>query len=639
MDVASPRLAPAGQTKRNADGETPSLRHRMTKKVRHGITVKEKLHWLKMQDAQPDLGNRALAKLAKVQPCQIRDWKKLRERLEVASSCRRRLVGSGRKAKYPFMERAVYRHFLSHRAKGLAVLDDVNDLVDDEVVVNPFYAEAPVPPEELQAAEEDDAAEEAAEAVEEEWNAHEEGGEAGECNDDDDDWWRPGRYDGEECEEWNAGADEQVTVRQCIVRLADAVSEFVIHSLQIPTAKQHTTFADEQGEGCMLAAGRHGDCGRRRGRGEAEHRLPPSSLPSSPFFPPSSSLLTCSLPLYRPSPLPLCPAFPPLPPLIYFTPFLPFLFPPASPSFPPLLPLILPPAVHYASPLLTHLSSCSPSSPLLTPPSSPVYPLFLLSFLLNSSEPQLPVLLDKGTRDGKTRWKGGKAGNRRKDTLPPSVPPPLCPPPLSLPLCPFPLLSLPLCFPPPLALPPSIPPPHCPSPCVPPLLSIPLSVPPPICPSPPVSPPLSHPLGENEGGSAGKEQEQVGVETKGVPERGGVHGWERRGTWGKRWLTWCVALTYLWMGVNMAEGGGKQGRGRGNAWQKEGGSRAEGGGKQGIGRGEKGRREGGSREEGGGKCGGGSEEARGRDGRSREEGGGKQGGGRGEAGRREWGSR
>ncbi|CAI5956190.1 unnamed protein product [Closterium sp. NIES-64] len=91
---------PQGQTKRNADGETPSPRHHMTKKVRHGITVKEKLQWLKMQDAQPDLGNRALAKLAKVQPCQIRDWKKLRERLEVASSCRRRLVGSGRKAKY-----------------------------------------------------------------------------------------------------------------------------------------------------------------------------------------------------------------------------------------------------------------------------------------------------------------------------------------------------------------------------------------------------------------------------------------------------------------------------------------------------------------------------------------------------------
>ncbi|CAI5952360.1 unnamed protein product [Closterium sp. NIES-65] len=201
-------MRPQGQTKRNADGETPSPRHRMTKKVRHGITVKEKLHWLKMQDAQPDLGNRALAKLTKVQPCQIRDWKKLRERLEVASSCRRRLVGVVVRAKEKgWMDESLVQDWITQDKGEVEVLDDVNDLVDDEVVVNPFYAEAPVPPKELQAAEEDDAAEEAAEAVEEEWNAPEEGGEAGECNDDDDDWWRPGRYDGEECEEWNAGAD------------------------------------------------------------------------------------------------------------------------------------------------------------------------------------------------------------------------------------------------------------------------------------------------------------------------------------------------------------------------------------------------------------------------------------------------
>ncbi|CAI7865788.1 unnamed protein product [Closterium sp. NIES-53] len=84
-------------------------------------TAKEKLHWLKMQDSQPDLSNRALAKLAKVQPCQIRDWKKMREPLEVSSSCRRRLMGAGRKSKFPFMERAVYRQFLKHRGRGLAV--------------------------------------------------------------------------------------------------------------------------------------------------------------------------------------------------------------------------------------------------------------------------------------------------------------------------------------------------------------------------------------------------------------------------------------------------------------------------------------------------------------------------------------
>ncbi|CAI7911515.1 unnamed protein product [Closterium sp. NIES-54] len=115
------RNRPHGQQKRNADADPPSPRHRMTKRQRKGITAKEKLHWLKMQDSQPDLSNRALAKLAKVQPCQIRDWKKMRERLEVSSSCRRRLMGAGRKSKFPFMERAVYSQFLKHRGRGLAV--------------------------------------------------------------------------------------------------------------------------------------------------------------------------------------------------------------------------------------------------------------------------------------------------------------------------------------------------------------------------------------------------------------------------------------------------------------------------------------------------------------------------------------
>ncbi|CAI7780189.1 unnamed protein product [Closterium sp. NIES-54] len=113
---------PQGQQKRNADADPPSPRHRMTKHQRKGITAKEKLHWLKMQDSQPDLSNRALAKLANVQPCQIRDWKKMRERLEVSSSCRRCLMGAGRKSKFLFMERAVYRQFLKHRGRGLAVL-------------------------------------------------------------------------------------------------------------------------------------------------------------------------------------------------------------------------------------------------------------------------------------------------------------------------------------------------------------------------------------------------------------------------------------------------------------------------------------------------------------------------------------
>ncbi|CAI6012030.1 unnamed protein product [Closterium sp. NIES-65] len=255
------RNRPQGQ--RNADADPPSPRHRMTKRQRKGITAKENLHWLKMQDSQPDLSNRALAKLAKVQPCQIRDWKKMRERLEVSSSCRRRLMGAGRKSKFPFMERAVYRQFLKHRGRGLtvlvsmlqkwsakymkhqmpgpldvsinrafkcgvrhrytgwfeeegintttkSVLDDVNDLVDDELVVSPFYVEVPMPAEELQAAaEEADAAEEDAEAAaaKEEGGVLEEGGEAEEPSDDE--WWRPGRFDGEDCEEWHAGDDSE----------------------------------------------------------------------------------------------------------------------------------------------------------------------------------------------------------------------------------------------------------------------------------------------------------------------------------------------------------------------------------------------------------------------------------------------
>ncbi|CAI5947089.1 unnamed protein product [Closterium sp. NIES-65] len=110
-----------GQMKRNANAAPPSPHHRMSKRQRNAIIAKEKLQWLKMQGSQPDLSNRALAKLANVQPCQIREWKKMRERLEVVSSCRRRLMGHGRKSKYPFIERAVYCQFLKHRARGLAV--------------------------------------------------------------------------------------------------------------------------------------------------------------------------------------------------------------------------------------------------------------------------------------------------------------------------------------------------------------------------------------------------------------------------------------------------------------------------------------------------------------------------------------
>ncbi|CAI6009703.1 unnamed protein product [Closterium sp. NIES-65] len=151
----------------------------MTKRTRHALTAKEKLHWLAMLDSQSDLSIRGLARLAKVQPKQIREWKRLKERLEEA---------------------------------------------EDGPLPNPFYedlANAPEPAategEEEEEAEpgldgEADGVAAAAEgleatSLEEEDEADEVMGEADEWSDDGEEWWAPGRFDGEEVEEWVAGQE------------------------------------------------------------------------------------------------------------------------------------------------------------------------------------------------------------------------------------------------------------------------------------------------------------------------------------------------------------------------------------------------------------------------------------------------
>ncbi|CAI7746591.1 unnamed protein product [Closterium sp. NIES-53] len=68
------------------DAAPPSPRHRMTKWSHNAFTAKEKLHWLAMLESQPDLSIQGLAKLANVQPKQIREWRRLKERLEVAAA-------------------------------------------------------------------------------------------------------------------------------------------------------------------------------------------------------------------------------------------------------------------------------------------------------------------------------------------------------------------------------------------------------------------------------------------------------------------------------------------------------------------------------------------------------------------------
>ncbi|CAI5974054.1 unnamed protein product [Closterium sp. NIES-64] len=209
-----------GKKKRNSDAQTPSPRHRMTKKKRHSYTATEKLHWLKMQELQPDLSNRKLARMANVQQCQIREWKKLAERLKVSAGCRCRLAGGGRKAKYPPMERAIYREFLAARSKGLPEEEE------DVTHPNPFYED----PEEVAArASPQTAAEQEVHAdrslTNEEDNTDKEDnddddmadqyyvdeadeGAEGADSDLEDEWWAPGHYEGEEVEEWVAGADD-----------------------------------------------------------------------------------------------------------------------------------------------------------------------------------------------------------------------------------------------------------------------------------------------------------------------------------------------------------------------------------------------------------------------------------------------
>ncbi|CAI5977950.1 unnamed protein product [Closterium sp. NIES-65] len=131
-----------------------------------------------------------------------------------AKYMKHRMPGINRRASFRWATRFRARWHLARWVKTkmgqklAAVHDDVNDLVDDELVVNPFYAEVPMPAKELQAAaHEADAAEEDAEAAaaKEEGGVLEEGGEAIEPSDDE--WWRPGRFDGENYEEWHAEDD------------------------------------------------------------------------------------------------------------------------------------------------------------------------------------------------------------------------------------------------------------------------------------------------------------------------------------------------------------------------------------------------------------------------------------------------
>ncbi|CAI5501124.1 unnamed protein product [Closterium sp. Naga37s-1] len=214
-NVGGKSSRPQGKKNKVQDAAPPSSpRHRITKKARHAYTAREKLYWLDMLDTQPDLSIRGLARLANVQPKQIREWRKLKERLLVSAACRRRLVGAGQDGSQDHL-------ILAHmRDSGeVEVLEDVMEEEQDELVPNPFYPAPVVTPPDVTVEMEEEAvlAAEAEEADEEAVPAKSDSSEsddgnsseADEWSDDGDEWWAPGRYEGAEVEEWVAGDEDE----------------------------------------------------------------------------------------------------------------------------------------------------------------------------------------------------------------------------------------------------------------------------------------------------------------------------------------------------------------------------------------------------------------------------------------------
>ncbi|CAI5534238.1 unnamed protein product [Closterium sp. Naga37s-1] len=187
---------------------------------------------------QPDLSIRGLARLANLQPKQIREWQKLKERILVSAACRRRLVGEAFKAgirhRYgtwfeedgitsttPTEDRSQDHLILAHmRDSGeVEVLEDVMEEEQDELVPNPFYPAPVVTPPDVTVEMEEEAvlADEAEEADEEAVPAKSDSSEshdgnaneADEWSDEGDEWWAPGRYEGAEVEEWVAGYEDE----------------------------------------------------------------------------------------------------------------------------------------------------------------------------------------------------------------------------------------------------------------------------------------------------------------------------------------------------------------------------------------------------------------------------------------------
>ncbi|CAI7860230.1 unnamed protein product [Closterium sp. NIES-53] len=104
----------------NRDARPPSPRHKPTKHRRNSYTSHEKLQWILKLEAGK-MSVRRMSRESGISRRCLTEWKSRKGELEGAHGARCRLHGRGRSSWYRDMEAEVYRRFLAHRKKRLAV--------------------------------------------------------------------------------------------------------------------------------------------------------------------------------------------------------------------------------------------------------------------------------------------------------------------------------------------------------------------------------------------------------------------------------------------------------------------------------------------------------------------------------------
>ncbi|CAI7871938.1 unnamed protein product [Closterium sp. NIES-54] len=104
----------------NRDARPPSPRHKPTKHRRNSYTSHEKLQWILKLEARK-MSVRRMSRESGISRRCLTEWKSRKGELEGAHGARSRLHGRGRSSWYRDMEAEVYRRFLAHRKKCLAV--------------------------------------------------------------------------------------------------------------------------------------------------------------------------------------------------------------------------------------------------------------------------------------------------------------------------------------------------------------------------------------------------------------------------------------------------------------------------------------------------------------------------------------